>query len=31
MTKVGVYAILRLWTLLFSSEAGDRPCSAASG
>ena len=23
MTKVGVYTILRLWTLLFSSEAGD--------
>jgi multicomponent K+:H+ antiporter subunit D len=23
MTKVGVYVILRLWTLLFSSEAGD--------
>ena len=23
MTKVGVYAILRLWTLVFSSEAGD--------
>lgn len=22
MTKVGVYVILRLWTLLFSSEAG---------
>ena len=23
MTKVGVYTILRLWTLLFSAEAGD--------
>ncbi|MDR2326661.1 MAG: monovalent cation/H+ antiporter subunit D [Acidovorax sp.] len=23
MTKVGVYTLLRLWTLLFSSEAGD--------
>ena len=23
MTKVGVYAILRLWTLVFGSEAGD--------
>jgi multicomponent K+:H+ antiporter subunit D len=27
----GRLRILRLWTLLFSSEAGDRPCSAASG
>ncbi|QXW17183.1 monovalent cation/H+ antiporter subunit D [Comamonas aquatica] len=23
MTKVGIYTILRLWTLMFSSEAGD--------
>ncbi len=32
MTKVGVYVILRLWTLLFSPEAAaPRPSSAVPG
>lgn len=31
MTKVGVYVVLRLWTLLFSSGPAPPPCSAAPG
>lgn len=31
MTKVGVYTLLRLWTLLFPARPGPRPSSAATG
>ena len=31
MTKVGVYVILRLWTLLFSLRPVSRPCLVATG
>ena len=31
LSKVGVYAVLRLWLLLFGEGAGARPASAAPG
>ena len=31
LSKVGVYAVLRLWLLLFGEGAGTRPGSAAPG
>jgi multicomponent K+:H+ antiporter subunit D len=31
MTKVGVYTLLRLWTLLFSAQAGDSALFGAAG